>query len=94
MGGQESTRRLRRRSCFVKSHQALNKNGETRRWIIIHKVACRCLLKIEEECQTRTERPVGGQESTKVEELDIDFRLPGLSHSVVREAEHLRFQDL
>ena len=33
-------------------------------------------FKIEEEDQTRTERPVGGQESTKVEELDIDFRVP------------------
>ena len=40
------------------------------------KVACRC-LKIEEEDQTKTERPVGGQESTQVEELDIDFRVPG-----------------
>ena len=29
---------------------------------------------------SRTGRPVGGQESTKVEELDIDFRVPGLSH--------------
>ena len=39
-------------------------------------------------------RPVGGQESTKVEEFDIDFRVPGLSHSVVKEAEHLRVQEL
>ena len=39
-------------------------------------------------------RPVGGQESTKVEELDIDFRVIGLSHSVVKEAEHLRVQEL
>ena len=37
---------------------------------------------------TRTERPV------KVEELDIDFRVPGLSHAVVKEAEHLRVQEL
>ena len=37
-------------------------------------------IKIEAEDQTRTERPVGGQESTKVEELDTDFRVPGLSH--------------
>ena len=35
-------------------------------------------LKIEEEDQTRTVRPVGGQVSTKVEELDIDFGVPGL----------------
>ena len=45
-------------------------------------------------CQTRTERPVGGQESTKVEELDIDCREPGLSHAVVKEAEHFRVQEL
>ena len=42
-------------------------------------------IKIEEEDQTRT---------PKVEELDIDFRVPGLSHAVVKEAEHLRVQEL
>ena len=49
-----------------------------------------CVLmptKIEED-QTRTERPV------KVEEHDIDFRVPGLSHAVVKEAEYLRVQEL
>ena len=45
-------------------------------------------FKIEEEDQTRTVRHV------KVEELDIDFRVPGLSHAVVKEAEHLRLQEL
>ena len=29
-----------------------------------------------------------------MEELDIDFRVPGLSHAVVTEAEHLRVQEL
>ena len=43
--------------------------------------------KIEED-QTRTGRPV------KVEEHDLDFREPGLSHAVVKEAEHLRVQEL
>ena len=37
---------------------------------------------------TRTERPV------KVDERDIDFRVPGLAHAVVKEAEHLRVQEL
>ena len=37
---------------------------------------------------TRTARP------EKVEELDIDFRAPGLSHAVVKEAKHLRVQEL
>ena len=43
--------------------------------------------------QTRTVRPVGGQQFTQLEEIDIDFRVPGLSHSVVKEAEHLRVQE-
>ena len=51
-------------------------------------------IKIEKEDQTKTGRPVGGQESTKVEKLDIDFRVPGLSHAVVKEVEHFRVQEL
>ena len=43
--------------------------------------------KVEED-QTRTGRPV------KVEEHDSDFRVPGLSQAVVKEAEHLRVQEL
>ena len=49
-----------------------------------------CVLiptKIEED-QPRTGRPV------LVEELDIDFRVPGLSYAVVEEAEHPRVQEL
>ena len=37
---------------------------------------------------TSTGRPV------KVEEHDIDFRVPGLSHAVVKQAEHLLVQEL
>ena len=45
--------------------------------------------------QTRTVRPVGGQQSTThLEEIDIDFRVPRLSHAVVKEAEHFRVQEL
>ena len=29
-----------------------------------------------------------------MEELDIDFRVPGLTHAVVKAAEHLRVQEL
>ena len=43
---------------------------------------------------SRTVRPVGGQQSTKVEEFDNDFRVPWLSHAVVKEAEQLRVQEL
>ena len=56
-------------------------------WIRIHTKLRADAYKIEED-QTRTERPV------KVEEHDIDFRVPGLSHAVVKEAEHLRVQEL
>ena len=43
--------------------------------------------KIEED-QIRTVKPV------KVEVHDIDFRVPRLSHAVVKEAEHIRVQEL
>ena len=51
------------------------------------KVACFTPTKIEED-QTRTVRPV------KEEKLDIDCRVPGLPHAVVKEAEHFRVQEL
>ena len=37
---------------------------------------------------------MNGERPVKVEEHDIDFRVPGLSHAVVKEAEHLRVQEL
>ena len=55
-------------------------------WIRIHTKLRVDAYKIEED-QTRTVKPV------KVEEHDIDFRVPRLSHSVVKEAEHLRVQE-
>ena len=51
-------------------------------------------VKIEDEDQTRTERPVGGQQSTPEKEIDIDFRVPGFSHAVVKEAANFRVQEL
>ena len=47
-----------------------------------------------DEDQTRTERPVGGQSFNQLEGLDIDFRVPGLSHAVVKEAEIFCVQEL
>ena len=44
-----------------------------------------------EEDQTGTERPVLVDHK---EEHEIDFGVPGLSHAVVKEAEHLRVQEL
>ena len=46
------------------------------------------------QCQTRAERPVGGEQFTQLEKIDIDFRVPGLSHAVVKEAEIFRVQEL
>ena len=37
---------------------------------------------------------MSGQSFTQFEEIDIDFRVSGLSHSVAKEAEHLRVQEL
>ena len=42
----------------------------------------------------KCEDPVGGQQSTQLEEIDIDFRVPGLSHAVVKEEENFRVQEL
>ena len=42
----------------------------------------------------RTERPVSGQSFTQLEEIDIDFRVPGLSHAVVKQAENFRVREL
>ena len=52
-----------------------------------------CVLtpKRVEEDQTGTGRPVLVDQK---EEHKIDFRVPGLSHAVVKEAEHLRVQEL
>ena len=58
-----------------------------------HESTERCVLtpKHVENDQTGTERPVTVDQK---EEHKIDFRVPGLSHSVVKEAEHLRVQEL
>ena len=50
-----------------------------------------CWLKHVENDQTGTETPVTVDQK---EEHNIDVRVPGLSHSVVKEAEHLRVQEL
>ena len=46
---------------------------------------------------SRSVRPVSEQPSgsfTRLEEIDIDFRVSGLPHAVVKEAEHFRVQEL
>ena len=34
------------------------------------------------------------KQSTQLEEIDIDFRVPGLPHSVVKQAENFRVREL
>ena len=54
------------------------------------------LVQFEDEDvdQKRTARPVGGQQATQKEAIDIDFRAPGMSRAVVKEAENFRVQEL
>ena len=50
-----------------------------------------------EMLEASTVRPVGGQPTglfTQLEEIDIDFRVPELSHAVLKEAENFRVQEL
>ena len=42
----------------------------------------------------RTVRSVGGHWSSQVEEIDIDFRVSGLPHAVVKQAENSRVREL
>ena len=48
--------------------------------------------------QVRMGRPVGSEQSidlfTQLEEIDIDFRVSGLPHSVVKQAENFRVREL
>ena len=47
--------------------------------------------------QTRTERPVSGQPTclfTQLQEIDIDFRVSGLPHATVKQAENFRDREL
>ena len=95
VGGQESTKEIEKDILF--GHEDIKHLTRTVRPVGGFKSIQSCVsmpIKIEEEDQTRTERPVGGQESTKVKERDIHFRVPGLSHAVVKQAEHFRVQEL
>ena len=95
VGGQESTQEIEKSILF--DHKDIKNSTRTERPVGGLKSIQSFVsmpVKVEEEDQKRTERLASGQESTKVEEPDIDFRVPGLSHSVVKEAEHLRVQKL
>ena len=44
--------------------------------------------------RVRTGRLVGGQQSTQLEEIDIDIRVSGLPRAVVKQAENFRVREL
>ena len=44
--------------------------------------------------RVRTVRLVGGHQSPQLEEIDIDFRVSGLPHAVVKQAENFRAREL
>ena len=85
------------------------KNGETCECIVIQPVQSCVPVSVErvdkdkdadenvDADQTRTERPVSGQPTslfTQLEEIDIDFRVSGLPHAVVKQAENFRVREL
>ena len=79
VGGQESTKEIEKGVLF--DHEDIKHSTRTVGPEVGLESTQSCVsmpIKIEEEDQTRTVRPVGGQESTKVEEPDIDFRVPGI----------------
>ena len=87
VGGQESTQEVEKDSPF--GHEDIKHSTRTERPAGGQESTQSCVFmptKIEED-KTTTGRPV------MVEELDIDFRVPGLSHAVVKEAEHFRVQE-
>ena len=89
--GQESTKDIEKRTLF--DHDDVTDSTSTGRPVCGSESTKRCVLTpthIEED-QTSTGRPVVVDQK---EEHEIDFRVPGLSHAVVKEAEHLRVQEL
>ena len=74
-------------------HDEVTDSTSTSRPVCGSESTKRCVLtpKHVEEDQTGTGRPVLVDQQ---EEHETDFRVPGLSHAVVKEAEHLRVQEL
>ena len=86
--------------------QQPNQNQKLNCWARwdLWRVVCQCLLNVEDKDadehvdadQISTGRPVNGQSIglfTQRDEIDIDFRVPGLSHAVVKQAENFRVRE-
>ena len=101
-GGQESTKEIEKGILF--DHADIKHSTRTVRLVnscvpVFVELAEKYEDKDEDvdADQTRTVRPVGGQptgSTTHLEEIDIDFRVPRLSHAVLKEAEHFHVQEL
>ena len=74
-------------------HDEVTNSTSTGKPVSGHKSTKRCVLtpRHVENDQTGTGQPVTVDQK---EEHKMDFRVPGLSHSVVKEAEHLRVEEL
>ena len=75
-------------------HDEVTDPTSTVRPVCGHESTKRCVLTpkhVEEDQTSKGEVPYWWN---KKEEHEIDFRVPGLSHAVVKEAEHLRVQEL
>ena len=82
-----------RDTLHQEKHDNVTDSTSTVRPVCGHESTERCALTplhVERD-QTSTGRPVTVDQK---EEHTIDFTVPGLSHSVVKEAEHLRVQEL
>ena len=97
--GQESTKEVEKRTRFDHDTLSQEKHDDVTDSTSTGRPACgsestkRCVLSPThvERDQTSTGRPVLVDQK---EEHEIDFRIPGPLHAVVKEAEHLRVQEL
>ena len=89
--GQESTKEIKKRTMF--DHEDVTDSTSTGRPVCGSESTKRCMVTPTHiaEDQTRTGRPVLVDQK---EEHEIDFRVPGLSHAVVKGTEHLGVQEL
>ena len=96
VGGQESAKEIEKSTLF--DHDYVKHSTRTERPVCGSESIQSCVSMPTKNCRRRSnkngETRKSGGESTKVEELDIDLRVPGLSHAVVKEAEHFRVQEL
>ena len=90
-------------SCLVAKAPQTHQQWETCGWTKIQSCVPVSIERLDKDKdadenvdahQTRTGRPVSGQSFTQLEEIDFHFRVPGLSHAVVEEAETFRVQEL